>query len=166
MRIAYMTTQLPINLFRNFAASMYTHIIVTAPNNHIASSYEHQILRAQRENLLSRTVKVHVVHDPEGARIGSGGGTLNALYHLKCKESIDHAISTVLIVHSGGDSRRAPLQSVMGKAWISLNSRRYERYASPFLLLLDELNKFQSLLRPGSVVVCSSDVLLKIGEVF
>ena len=140
--------------------------MVTAPNAKIAQSYERQIFRAQKEKLLTTTANVIVVHDPDGVRIGSGGGTLNALHQLvNCYGLSDLTSSKVLIVHSGGDSRRAPLQSILGKAWTPLKSRRYDVPASPFILLLDELSRLAIHVRPGSISVCCADVLLKIGTV-
>eukprot|EP00937_MAST-01D_sp_MAST-1D-sp2_P001135 g1135.t1 len=75
------------------------------------------------------------VADPHSRRVGSGGGTLNALVeaaealtakaHGGRRTPIDEALlrkSKICIIHSGGDSQRSPTQSVCGKAWSWLNS--------------------------------------------
>jgi len=113
------------------------------------------------------------VHDPLNARVGSGGGTLNAIDYLNhTLQNTEHPSSLnlhkTLIVHSGGDSRRSPLHSVCGKAWATLNYSVDEDKsfaASPILLLLVEFDLFFSKLTQGSIVVASSDVLLDIHKV-
>ena len=108
-----------------------------------------------------------VVADPAGVRIGSGGGTLNAIQHFVDKYGMEAVgRSKIAIVHSGGDSRRAPLHSVCGKAWASINSVSGDDYlCSPMAFLLLELDKFCVNLGMGSLVIASSDVLLDICEV-
>lgn len=68
----------------------------------------------------------------------------------------------VLLIHSGGDSQRLPLQSVCGKAWSALPvfSDQLELQA-PVDLLIAALSKMFRGVAAG-VVVASSDVLLLI----
>lgn len=108
---------------------------------------------------------MYCVSDPNGKRVGSGGGTLNALHYVQLQ--LGHgALQTerILMIHSGGDSQRAPTCSVHGKAWLSLNSLlNKEVVASPLGLLITELSRFCAALTPGALVVASSDVLLDFG---
>ena len=81
------------------------------------------------------------VSDPHSRRVGSGGGTLNALIEaakaltrkqrgLPADSDVEVSASSladakVCIIHSGGDSQRSPTQSVCGKAWSWLNTLHY-----------------------------------------
>ncbi|KAA0177910.1 hypothetical protein FNF27_00458 [Cafeteria roenbergensis] len=108
--------------------------------------------------------------DPSSARVGSGGATFNALItaqELVGKQAdCDFESCLVLLIHSGGDSQRLPLQSVCGKAWSALPvfSDRLELQA-PVDLLIETLTTLFRGVKAG-VVVASSDVLLLIPESF
>lgn len=146
---------------------IFDFIVITAPNEFIASEYRRQF------QLLVTQLQIHsVIHcvaDPLGKRIGSGGGTLNALDHLLFhhgKETIYN--SRVAVIHSGGDSRRSPLHSVCGKAWASLNisspSYLQESFMQPIVLaILDMISICQNCC-PGTLIVSCSDVLLHLGD--
>ena len=144
--------------------STFTHVIVTAPSQDIANVYRFQLDILKQTVPFLSTAVVMCVSDPNGNRVGSGGGTLNALAYLKAvqfTQSFDQY--RVLVVHSGGESRRAPLNSLCGKAWTTLNSVvEGNEIASPIVLLISELSKFSKNLQLGSVVVASSDVMLDI----
>ena len=92
------------------AMTVFTHVVITAPSGEAIQCYEEQ-LRALNLDCVCITCA-----DPDGCRIGSGGGTLNALDHVDQLIGREALLkSRVLVVHSGGDSRRAPLLSVCGK---------------------------------------------------
>lgn len=98
-------------------------------------------------------------------------------------------VSNVAIIHSGGDSRRSPLQSISGKAWSSLNcawssnkqegQREGERednegdsgevslYSSPLTVLLSELSDLIARLPPPSPSVgpCCGSVVVASSDV-
>ena len=148
----------------------FTHLLVTAPREEIALTYQKQ-LEALQAKLPFLRCKILCVADPAGVRIGSGGGTLNALHHLDACIGREALLSAkIAIIHSGGDSRRAPLHTVCGKAWASINAMQGEDeslVATPLTLLVEELSIFcASVLHPkrseGCVVVASSDVMLDI----
>ena len=89
-------------------------VVVTAANDLQATSAR---IELEKRSLPAHT-KTIAVADPAGRRIGSGGGTLNALkaaHDLLGDAWLDDRL--ILIIHSGGDSQRAPSQSVCGKAW-------------------------------------------------
>jgi hypothetical protein len=146
------------------SSSVFTHIILTAPSQNIADVYQIQLqsLKASLHSL--QHCQIFCVSDPEGCRIGSGGGTVNAVDFLVSQIGANGvAQSQILIIHSGGDSRRAPLYSLCGKAWTTINSTvDASAVANPVLLLIDELSTFCRNLTPGSMVVASSDVMLHI----
>ncbi len=95
----------------------------------------------------------------------SGGGTLNVVQHLRALD-VNFLESKVLIIHSGGDSKRAPLSSLCGKAWTTLNGVVDEiNIVSPLALLIQEISSIFQNLPNESIVVASSDVMLDVWKV-
>lgn len=142
----------------------FDHILITAPNEKIAIQYYRQLQDCKVSLRLHHCI-FDTIADPQGNRVGSGGGTLNALDYLVAKYGKNNIInSRILIIHSGGDSRRAPLHSICGKAWASINGvlkdSANSTIANPLMLLIIELQKFCRSLPQSSLVVASSDVLL------
>ena len=126
--------------------SRRTVIIVTAANEAQAVAYRGEL--EQRRSQFPPDTVLLAVSDPRGSRIGSGGGTLNALVaaHDELGED-DWLQSTLLVViHSGGDSQRSPSQSVCGKAWLQLPTAALD---SPFDLLVHQLLKLCGPTQPG-----------------
>eukprot|EP00903_Cladosiphon_okamuranus_P018207 g16748.t1 len=149
-------------------------LAITAPNPRASKAYleelVHRVGVSAREG--TKEVLILAVSDPEGVRIGSGGGTLNAI--LEIDQALRGATPTgnppppqagggggggglatarVLLVHSGGDSQRSPTQCVCGKAWSALNScgnnssnsnSNSSRCNTPMDLLLDHLSRLFS----------------------
>ena len=96
--------------------------IITASNEDQAKAYRLQIDQRIKSKLLPSSTKFLVIPDPGGKRVGSGGATLNAL--LKSYMLFDNEDSfsinrfqdkRILIIHSGGDSKRIPQYSAFGK---------------------------------------------------
>ncbi|KAH8052133.1 hypothetical protein JL722_10231 [Aureococcus anophagefferens] len=144
---------------------MKVAIVVTAANEAQAESCQKEL--DGRKDLADFLCLA--VADPAGCRIGSGGGTLNALVaahdaiagpHSQTCDWLDEHL--VCVVHSGGDSQRSPSQSVCGKAWSTLplfGGRSGGELAAPFDLLVDQLLALCAGCTGGCVVACS-DVLL------
>lgn len=150
----------------NISSRDISFLIVTAPNAFACSIYEKQLDFLCRNVQFLRHSKPFVFSDPDGIRVGSGGGTLNAIGELENIVGHEAVVtSKSVLIHSGGDSRRAPLNSVCGKAWSSINSQICEESimdASPLLLLLYELMPIIAGASVGTVVVASSDVLVNL----
>ncbi len=91
-------------------------IILTAANKRQASSYRLQLEKRRREHRLPLNTHFEVVADFEDKRIGSGGATLNILRILSEKVPIEQLLKQkLLVIHSGGDSKRIPQYSACGK---------------------------------------------------
>lgn len=148
------------------SVSIFTHVLLTAPSHSIAEVYRIQLNILKQSVPFLATSSVVCVSDPEHGRVGSGGGTLNALQQLKIACGVrSYESCRVLVIHSGGESRRAPLNSLCGKAWTSINATvEGDVMASPLLLLIKELNLFCMNLPLGSLVIASSDVTLDIAN--
>lgn len=143
--------------------AVFDYFILTAPSEQIAESYRPQLRLLQHSLPSLRRAEVFCVADPQGVRIGSGGGTLHALQEVaqQCGGIEKLQNSRVLLMHSGGDSRRAPLYSVCGKAWSSLNQATAQGVVmNPIILLVQQLSGLCKGLPQGSLVVACSDVLL------
>jgi len=91
-------------------------IVLTAANEKQAAAYELQIDRRRAGQWLPMGTKVAVVPDYKGERVGSGGATLNVVRYLCGQEGPQKfAGQRVLVIHSGGDSKRIPQYSACGK---------------------------------------------------
>ena len=160
-------------------------VVVTAPNERSARAYALELAAriprryCRRQDGGGIEIVILAASDPAGTRVGSGGGTLNALSELRSAlrsgdSSRDLSDVAVLMVHSGGDSQRSPTNSVCGKAWSALNSSSsagpYNDDAdadegesiinTPLDLLVEQLLPLFHDVPKGSMVVASSDVLL------
>ena len=91
-------------------------VILTAANQKQAETYRYQIRERQRENCLPLNMQFAVIPDLNDERIGSGGATLSVLSFLAEKVGWENVCrQKVLLIHSGGDSKRIPQYSVCGK---------------------------------------------------
>jgi fucokinase len=140
-------------------------LVVTAANRAQAHGYEIQLRSRTFENL-----RWLVIPDPRGHRVGSGGSTLWVLNHLskifrKTKRSVRRiqdlfAGERILILHSGGDSRRLLSYAAQGKLFTPLPCSTADGSpATLFDLIVNNLLSFPSPAR-GQVLIASGDVLL------
>ena len=110
--------------------------------------------------LLPANTRFLVIADPDGQRIGSGGATLRVLAQL-AREDDTLTNRRILIIHSGGDSRRLPHCSATGKLFARvprvLPDGRASTIFDEFLIGLSGLS---STSLPPGVLVASGDVLL------
>ena len=133
--------------------------VLTASDERQAAMYQGQLDWRRSTGLLPERTRFLVVADPDGQRIGSGGATLRVLTQL-AREDNTLATGRVLIIHSGGDSRRLPHCSATGKLFARvprvLPDGRASTIFDEFLIslsgLIDEL--------PPGVLLASGDVLL------
>lgn len=91
-------------------------VVLTAAGEEQASVYQNEIEYRLRNNLLPGKTRYAVLSDPDGKRVGSGGATLNVLKYLT-ETGGGKAVfqKKILVIHSGGDSKRVPQYSVCGK---------------------------------------------------
>ena len=97
---------------RNASFPVWDYVVLTASNAHQAKGFQAQ-LDARRAFLPERT-RFLVLPDEGGVRVGSGGATLSVLKAIReCEPSF--AGQRILVIHSGGDSKRIPQYSALGK---------------------------------------------------
>lgn len=136
---------------------------LTASNEDQASSFRRQIDRRLELGQLPAATKYAVLPDPDGKRVGSGGATFNVLRYLAEQHpDEEHVFSEkrILVIHSGGDSKRVPQYSAEGKLFSPVPHELPDGRAST---LFDEfmiaMSGVPSRMREGMLVL-SGDVLL------
>lgn len=139
----------------------WDYVILTASNDHQAEGFRTQLRVRQEADLLTKQTKFAVVADPEGRRIGSGGATLNVIrYLLEQEKFFDFSRKRILVIHSGGDSKRIPQYSALGKLFSPVPHQLPDRRPST---LFDEFMISMSGM-PGRIqegmLLLSGDVLL------
>ncbi len=143
--------------------SGWDYIILTASNENQAEGYRRQI--EDRGGSLPVGTHFAVIPDEGGMRVGSGGATLSALRYIYNREQqltgkghFDHL--RILVIHSGGDSKRVPTYSALGKLFSPVPHKLPDgRSSTLFDELLISMSSVASRIRDGMVLL-SGDVLL------
>ncbi len=144
--------------------------VLTASDERQAAMVRRQLESRREAGLLPARTRFEVIADPDGRRIGSGGATLRVLAQLFGSHTDAVAGTTptlramrdsrVLIIHSGGDARRLPHCSAVGKLFARVPHELPDgRAATLFDEFLVNLSGLTAGLRPG-VLMASGDVLL------
>lgn len=139
----------------------WDYCFLTASDEHQARSYRLQLENRRNQGLLPLQTHFVVLPDPEGKRVGSGGATLEVLKHIaRLRGSQDLAGLRILCIHSGGDSRRIPQYSVVGKLFSPVPRELPDgRPSTLFDELLITLSALAPRLREGMLLL-SGDALL------
>ena len=143
----------------------WDYVILTASNEAQASVYREQIIYRIKEGYLSERTKYAVLPDPEGKRVGSGGATLNALRYVAEDVSEEQSANPfagkrILVIHSGGDSKRVPQYSVCGKLFSPVPHKLPDgRNSTLFDEFIISMAGVAGRLKEGMLVL-SGDVLL------
>lgn len=143
----------------------WDYVILTASNETQADVYREQIDYRLKEGYLSEYTKYAVLSDPDGKRVGSGGATLNALRYVaedvSGKQSSDpFSGKRILVIHSGGDSKRVPQYSVCGKLFSPVPRKLPDgRNSTLFDEFIISMSGVAGRLKEGMLVL-SGDVLL------
>lgn len=142
---------------------LWDYFIITASNEEQAENYREQITYRLDRGLLPVQTHYAVLPDPEGKRVGSGGATFNVLKYIREQEGEQEnpfCGKRILVIHSGGDSKRVPQYSASGKLFSPVPRELPNGNAST---LFDELvigmSGVPSRIRDGMLVL-SGDVLL------
>ena len=96
----------------------WDYIILTASNEAQATAYRNQIENRLEKGLLPEETTYAVLPDPEGKRVGSGGATFQVMRYIAEQEperENPFKNRRILVIHSGGDSKRVPQYSAIGK---------------------------------------------------
>lgn len=136
----------------------WDYVLLTASNDAQAKAYTMQIKHRLANGQLPARTHYAVIPDRNGQRVGSGGATLSCIRHL-----YDHAGTfrrRVLVIHSGGDSKRVPQYSACGKLFSPVPRLLPDgRRSTLFDEFMIGMSTVASRIREG-MLVCSGDVLL------
>lgn len=136
----------------------WDYVVLTASSEGQAQAYRAQIEARISDGRLPLATRFAVLPDPEGKRVGSGGATLNALRYVK--QNMGSFSGRVLVIHSGGDSKRVPQYSACGKLFSPVPRLLPDgRRSTLFDEFMIGMSGVPARLREG-MLVCSGDVLL------
>lgn len=143
----------------NFAR--WDYIILTASNEQQAEGFRAQLAEREQAGLLPLHTHFAVIPDPAGRRVGSGGATLGVIRYIAEQTGrSDFAGLRILVIHSGGDSKRVPQYSALGKLFSpvphELPNGRTSTLFDEFLIVMSSV---PSRIREGMLLL-SGDVLL------
>lgn len=140
----------------------WDYIILTASNEDQAQVYRQQIAFRKERRLLPEQTIYAVLSDPDGKRVGSGGATLNVLRYIAGQEETEDCFKNkrILVIHSGGDSKRVPQYSVCGKLFSPVprelpNGRTSTLFDEFMIAMAGVAGRI-----PEGMLVLSGDVLL------
>ncbi len=146
--------------------NLFDICIVTASHSTQARAFCSLIQRRIDSGVYPREISFHVYSDPEGGRVGSGGGTLWALHQLFDELAVrpDRQAdflnrSRILMIHAAGESRRLPCYVPEGKLFAPLPL--YSSAIAPPVAFDMQLTLFLKFpWRTGELVVASGDVVI------
>ena len=143
----------------NFAC--WDYVILTASNPQQAQGFEAQIAERQKAGFLPRKTHFAVIPDKDGKRIGSGGATLGVIKYIADHTGkSDFSGLRILVIHSGGDSKRVPQYSALGKLFSPVpHELPNGRAATLFDEFMIAMSSVPSRIREGMLLL-SGDVLL------
>lgn len=93
---------------------VWDYVILTASNEAQAKAYEIQINHRLKNKQIPDKTHYAVISDLNGQRVGSGGATLSCVKYVAEREG-RFENKKILVIHSGGDSKRVPQYSACGK---------------------------------------------------
>ncbi len=142
-------------------------LIITAANAAQARQYRAQLAARRDRGPIALVRRWLVLPDPRGSRVGSGAATILALVEAakllapKARHLEDaFAHQRILILHSGGDSRRLPAFCARGKLFVPTPCvTRRGTPADLFDLVLEDMLSL-SWPSQGRVIVAAGDLLL------
>lgn len=136
---------------------LWDYIILTASNEYQARNFRFQI--ESRKRFLPEKTRIAIIPDEGGVRVGSGGATLSVLKWIREHEA-SFAGLRVLVIHSGGDSRRVPQYSALGKLFSPVPHKLPDgRSSTLFDEFIIAMSAVPGRIREGMLLL-SGDVLL------
>ena len=135
----------------------WNYVVLTASNDFQAKGYDQQI--QERINFLPSRTKFITVPDEGNQRVGSGGATLSVLKKIYELEGRFDGLR-ILVIHSGGDSKRIPQYSALGKLFSPVPRVLPDgRSSTLFDEIIISMSSVATRIQEGMVLL-SGDVLL------
>ena len=140
---------------------VWDYIVLTASNENQAEGFRAQIDERLNQGLLPKKTHFAVIPDKDGKRVGSGGATLGVIKYIA--EDIgknDFSGLRILVIHSGGDSKRVPQYSALGKLFSPVPHKLPNgRNSTLFDEFMMSMSSVPGRIREGMLLL-SGDVLL------
>ena len=140
----------------------WDYVILTASNEDQAKAFEEQIAFRLNQGLLPKQTTYAVLPDPGGKRVGSGGATFNVMKYIReqSRDADCFKDKRILVIHSGGDSKRVPQYSVCGKLFSPVPRELPDgRRSTLFDEFMIGMSGMPSRFKEGMLIL-SGDVLL------
>ena len=136
----------------------WNYIIITASNDYQAKGYNKQI--EERKEFLPKRTKFLVIADENNEKIGSGGSTLSVIkYMIKLEQNLNGL--RILVIHSGGYSKRVPQYSILGKLFSPIPRVLPDgRSSSLFDEIIISMSSLTTKFKEGMIIISSSLLLL------
>ena len=135
----------------------WDYVVLTASNDFQAKGYDQQI--QERIDFLPKRTKFITVPDEGNQRVGSGGATLSVIKKIKELEGKFEGLR-ILVIHSGGDSKRIPQYSALGKLFSPVPRMLPDgRSSTLFDEIIISMSSVATRIQEGMVLL-SGDVLL------
>ena len=131
----------------------WDYIILTASDENQAAGYRAQLSIRQ----LPSGTHFAVIPDEGNQRVGSGGATLSVIRYVQEHGGLDG--KKILVIHSGGDSKRVPQYSALGKLFSPVPHEFDGRSSTLFDEFMIAMSSVPSRLGSGMLLL-SGDVLL------
>ena len=136
----------------------WNYIIITASNDYQAQGYYKQI--EERKAFLPKRTKFLVIPDQNNEKIGSGGSTLSVIKYMKKLETNLNGLR-ILVIHSGGHSKRVPQYSILGKLFTPIPRVLPDgRSSSLFDEIIISMSSITTKIKEGMIIISSSLLLL------
>lgn len=140
----------------------WDYVILTASNEDQAKAFEAQIDFRLKQSLLPKQTTYAVLPDPDGKRVGSGGATFNVMKYIREQSNDEDCFKNkrILVIHSGGDSKRVPQYSACGKLFSPVPRELPDgRRSTLFDEFIIGMSGMPSRFKEGMLIL-SGDVLL------
>ena len=148
-----------LSTLKNASMHIWDYVILTASNEAQAKAYEVQIEHRLQHGQIPSGTHYAVIPDLNGLRVGSGGATLSCIKYVAEREGTFRN-KKILVIHSGGDSKRVPQYSACGKLFSPVPRLLPDgRRSTLFDEFMIGMSTVTSRISEG-MLVCSGDVLL------
>ena len=136
----------------------WNYIILTASNDYQAKAYTREI--DQRKEFLPKRTKFIVISDENNERAGSGGSTLTVIKYMKNLVQKLNDLR-ILVIHSGGYSKRIPQYSILGKLFTPIPRVLPDgRSSTLFDEIIISMSSITTKIKEGMVIISSNLLLL------
>ncbi|XP_075545390.1 fucose-1-phosphate guanylyltransferase-like [Dermacentor variabilis] len=131
-------------------------VVMSAADEEQAAAFREQIIQRKEKSLIP-LVPYHVFSDPPGPKVGSGGATLHILEQLRNIYGEEQSHMRILLIHTGGQSKRLPSHSALGKLFALLPVIAATELQM-FDLKMAMYSPFLAKMRAGVFLTCSDDI--------